>query len=85
MPALAFVVNKHNLNSIAALTGALEVDPRTAALSLHFFWQDERLLPRLRTLAEATEKLVSADLHQPAADPAPPIAAKEVRRLVALG
>ena len=43
MPALAFVVNKHNLNSIAALTGALEADPRTRTLPLHFLWQDGRL------------------------------------------
>jgi B12-binding domain/radical SAM domain protein len=44
---LAFVLDKHNLNSVAALTGALEVDPRTESLPLHFLWRDERLLPRL--------------------------------------
>ncbi|MGD8625140.1 MAG: TIGR04013 family B12-binding domain/radical SAM domain-containing protein [Anaerolineae bacterium] len=44
---LAFVLDKHNLNSVAALTGALEVDPRTESLPLHFVWRDERLLPRL--------------------------------------
>jgi B12-binding domain/radical SAM domain protein len=60
MPALAFVVNKHNLNSIAALTGALEVDRRTRALALHFVWQDERLMPRLRALAGDAERLVVA-------------------------
>ncbi len=60
MPALAFVVNKQNLNSVAALTGAQEVDPRTAALRLHFLWQDERLLPRLRELAVGTGRLVVA-------------------------
>lgn len=66
MLALAFVVNKHNLNSVAALTGALEIDPRTAALAgtrgvpLHFLWQDEHLLPRLRALADGTERLVVA-------------------------
>jgi B12-binding domain/radical SAM domain protein len=60
MPALAFVVNKHNLNSIAALTGALEADPRTRTLPLHFLWQDDRLLPRLRALARDAGQLVVA-------------------------
>lgn len=60
MPALAFVVNKHNLNSIAALTGALEADPRTRALALHFLWQDERLIPRIRALAGEADPLVVA-------------------------
>jgi len=60
MPALAFVVNKHSLNSVAALTGALEADPRTGALPLHFLWQDERLLGRLRALSDRTDALVVA-------------------------
>jgi B12-binding domain/radical SAM domain protein len=60
MPALAFVVNKHNLNSIAALTGALEADPRTRALALHFLWQDERLIPRIRALAGEAGPLIVA-------------------------
>jgi B12-binding domain/radical SAM domain protein len=60
MPALAFVINKHNLNSVAALTGALEADPRTETLPLHFLWQDERLVPRLRKLAAATDRLAVA-------------------------
>ena len=60
MLALAFVVNKHNLNSIAALTGALEADPRTRTLPLHFLWQDDRLLPRLHALARDAEQLVVA-------------------------
>ena len=34
MPTLAFVANKHNLNSIAALTGALEADARASTLPL---------------------------------------------------
>ncbi len=51
MLALAFVVDKHNLNSVAALTGALEVDPRTSALQRHFLWRDEGLLPCLRALS----------------------------------
>ncbi|MCL7452497.1 MAG: TIGR04013 family B12-binding domain/radical SAM domain-containing protein [Anaerolineae bacterium] len=60
MPALAFVANKNNLNSIAVLTGALEADPRTQDVALHFPWQDERLLPRLAALAEASDLLVVA-------------------------
>jgi B12-binding domain/radical SAM domain protein len=60
MPTLAFVVNKHNLNSIAALTGALEADPRSSALPLRFLWQDEFLLARLRTLAHQADHLVVA-------------------------
>ena len=60
MAALAFVLNKHNLNSVAALTGALEVDPRTCNLALQFLWQDERLLPRLSSLAGRSEGLVVA-------------------------
>lgn len=60
MPALAFVVNKQNLNSIAALTGALEAHPGCSALPLHFLWQDERLLPRLRALARQQDRLAIA-------------------------
>jgi B12-binding domain/radical SAM domain protein len=89
MPALAFVVNKHNLNSVAALTGALEIDPRTRSLPLRFLWQDERLLPRLRALIDERNPVVVglsfATAHQPAAaillaelralDPAPLIVA----------
>jgi B12-binding domain/radical SAM domain protein len=60
MPDLAFILNKHNLNSIAALTGALEADMRTASLPLHFLWQDERLLPRLCGLAASSDRLAVA-------------------------
>ncbi len=60
MPALAFVVNKHNLNSIAALTGALEAHPEYSTLPLHFVWQDERLLPRLRALVRRQDCLAIA-------------------------
>jgi B12-binding domain/radical SAM domain protein len=60
MLTLAFVVNRHNLNSIAALTGALEIDPRTNALPLQFLWQDKRLLPRLCTLGAETDRLIIA-------------------------
>lgn len=60
MPILAFVVNRHNLNSIAALTGALEADPRTSTIPLRFVWQDERLLVRLRALAQQADRLAVA-------------------------
>ncbi len=60
MPVLAFVVNKNNLNSIAALTGALEADPRTRALPLRFLWQNRRLLPRLGALAGKADHLIVA-------------------------
>ncbi len=57
-PVLAFVVNRHNLNSVAALSGALETDPRTQALALRFLWDDERLDLRLRSLAGETDCLM---------------------------
>jgi B12-binding domain/radical SAM domain protein len=60
MPILAFVANKHNLNSIAALTGALEVDARTRTLPLHFLWQDGRLQSHLGRLAGEGQRLVVA-------------------------
>jgi B12-binding domain/radical SAM domain protein len=60
MPALAFIANRNNPNSIAALTGALEADGRTQALDLHFPWHDEHILPRLAALARATDRLVVA-------------------------
>jgi B12-binding domain/radical SAM domain protein len=60
MLTLAFVVNRHNLNSVAALTGSLEVDTRTVNLPLRFLWQDERLAARLQELAEEADRLVVA-------------------------
>lgn len=60
MLALAFVVDKFNRNSVAALTGALEVDPRTQHLDLHFLWRDDALLPRLRALAAERSRLAVA-------------------------
>ncbi len=60
MSILAFVVNKHNLNSVAALSGALEADSRTWTLRLRFPWHDERLLPRLGAMAAKTDRLVVA-------------------------
>ena len=59
-PALAFVANRRNLNSIAALTGALEIDPRTRSLPLHFIWQDGRLIPRLQGLLDRPDSLFVA-------------------------
>jgi B12-binding domain/radical SAM domain protein len=53
-------MNRYNLNSIAALTGALEVDPRTRDLPLHFLWQDEYLLERLDAQAGQDDNLVVA-------------------------
>ncbi len=58
--ALVFVANKNNLNSIAALTGALETDPYAEALPLHFYWQDEQLLSRLDRLAKQADPLIVA-------------------------
>ena len=60
MLRLAFVVRKHNRNSIAVLTGALEADPRTRHIPLDFLWHDERLLPRLHALSTGAERLVIA-------------------------
>ena len=60
MLILAFVANKHNLNSIAALTGALEAGARTQVLPLRFLWQDEGLVPGLRALGQEADRLVVA-------------------------
>jgi B12-binding domain/radical SAM domain protein len=60
MSTLAFVVNRNDLNSVAALTGALEVDPRTAELALSFVWQDGRLTSRLRDMARESALLIVA-------------------------
>jgi B12-binding domain/radical SAM domain protein len=60
MPILAFVVNRHNLNSVAALTGALEVDPRTSDLPLRFLWQDEHLAQHLQDLTEEAGRAIVA-------------------------
>jgi B12-binding domain/radical SAM domain protein len=60
MSALVFVVNRYNLNSVAVLTGALEIDARTRALPLHFLWQNQHLQARLRALSKVEERLVVA-------------------------
>jgi B12-binding domain/radical SAM domain protein len=85
LTSLAFVLDKHNLNSVAALTGALEVDPRTESLPLHFLWRDEGLparlaqvSPRVVALSFATAQLgAMADLLAAlkAQDPAPYVVA----------
>lgn len=58
--SLVFVANRHNLNSIAVLTGALEAGARTRALPLYFLWQDERLPARLNVLVDGVECLIVA-------------------------
>jgi B12-binding domain/radical SAM domain protein len=60
MTLLAFVANRHNLNSIAALTGVLEADPRTQNMALHFIWLDGDLLHKLQALALQTDLMVVA-------------------------
>jgi B12-binding domain/radical SAM domain protein len=58
MRALVFVRTCHNANSVAALTGALEVDQRSVDLAIHFLWDDTDLVRRVRELAEGCERLV---------------------------
>ena len=60
MLSLAFVVNRHNLNSVAALTGALEAESRFEALPLHFVWGDEKAVSRLQTLSRESDPLIVA-------------------------
>ena len=60
MSALAFVRTVHNANSVAALTGVLEVDPRFSDLALHFLWDDADLVQQVGELAEGDERLVVA-------------------------
>ncbi|MFN2226484.1 MAG: cobalamin-dependent protein, partial [Anaerolineae bacterium] len=57
---LAFIVDKQNLNSVATLTGALEVDARAQHVDLRFVWRDEDLLPRLRALVAGQPRLAVA-------------------------
>jgi B12-binding domain/radical SAM domain protein len=60
MSALVFVRTSYNANSVAALTGALEVDPRFADLAIHFLWDDADLVSQVGELAEEGERLVVA-------------------------
>ncbi len=81
MPILAFVANKQNLNSIAALTGALEADARTRSLALRFVWQDDRLLGRLRALEQGVDRLVVALSFATASLPTAAALMADLRRL----
>ncbi len=60
MSALVFVRTSYNANSVAALTGALEVDPRFSDLVIHFLWDDTDLVGRGGELAERGQRLVVA-------------------------
>lgn len=60
MSALVFVRTSHNANSIAALTGALEVDQHFADLAIHFLWDDADLVRQVGDLAEGDRGLVVA-------------------------
>jgi B12-binding domain/radical SAM domain protein len=80
-PLLAFVVNRHNLNSVAALTGTLETDPRSQALALRFLWDDERLASRLRSLAGETDRLIVALSFATADQPRAKVVIAELRSI----
>jgi B12-binding domain/radical SAM domain protein len=60
MSALVFVRTSYNANSVAALTGALEVDERFSHLAIHFLWDDADLVGRVGELAEGGQRLVVA-------------------------
>jgi B12-binding domain/radical SAM domain protein len=60
MGALVLVRTSYNANSVAVLTGALEVDPRFSDLPIHFLWDDADLARRVGELAEGNERLVVA-------------------------
>jgi B12-binding domain/radical SAM domain protein len=60
MSTLVFVRTAHNANSVAALTGALEVDQRFADLAIHFLWDGADLVRQVGELAEGSEQLVVA-------------------------
>jgi B12-binding domain/radical SAM domain protein len=60
MSALVFVRTPYNANSVAALTGALEVDQRFSDLAIHFLWDDAGLAQRVGELAAGNERLVVA-------------------------
>jgi radical SAM superfamily enzyme YgiQ (UPF0313 family) len=53
MRALVFVRTCYNANSVAALTGALEVDQRSSDLAIHFLWDDADLVRPENVSAEA--------------------------------
>lgn len=58
--ALVFVLTPYNKNSIAALTGALETDPRTEMLPLHFVRTRGDWARRVARLAGKYERLIVA-------------------------
>ena len=60
MSALVFVRTPYNANSVAALTGALEVDQRFSDLAIHFLWDDADLAQQVGEMAEGDERLVVA-------------------------
>jgi B12-binding domain/radical SAM domain protein len=60
MNALVFVRTSYNANSVAALTGALEVDQRFSDLAIHFLWEDADLARQVGELAGGNERLVVA-------------------------
>jgi B12-binding domain/radical SAM domain protein len=60
MRALVFVRTPHNANSVATLTGALEVDPRFSDLAVCFLWDDADLVRQVGELADGDERLVVA-------------------------
>jgi hypothetical protein len=60
MRALVFVRTPYNANSVATLTGALEVDPRFSDLAVCFLWADADLVRQVGELADGDERLVVA-------------------------
>jgi B12-binding domain/radical SAM domain protein len=60
MSALVFVRSSYNANSVAALTGALEVDQRFSDLVICFLWDDADLVRQVGELAEGGKRLVVA-------------------------
>jgi B12-binding domain/radical SAM domain protein len=60
MNALVFVRTPYNANSVAALTGALEVDQRFSDLAIHFLWEDADLVRQVGELADGDGRLVVA-------------------------
>ena len=76
--ALAFILTPYNKNSIAALTGVLETDPRTEALPLHFVRTRGDWVRRVARLARNHERLIVALSF---ATPNAPAVATELARL----
>ncbi|MDY7039550.1 MAG: TIGR04013 family B12-binding domain/radical SAM domain-containing protein [Chloroflexota bacterium] len=79
--ALAFILTPYNKNSIASLTGALETDPRTETLPLHFVRARGDWVHCVARLARNHERLVVALSF---ATPNAPTVAHDLTRLRAL-